>query len=237
MKRNLTLVVILCAGMILSSCSASITTGNNAANTNKPANAANNAANSNNSSNSNSSNSNSASKNEIKDEKAQKPKDTKKQPNAPQVPAEWVYYADEVKGYGFSLPKGSEGESGKTEGVDFFVAETPEKISVIVYAFKDSSLTKEDLLDRAEKALNAMGETVKTGELKGESDDYAVADATSESKDGTKSNLKVLVATDVSDNYVMFVRSAAADYEKNKATMDMIWGSFEMYSGGASGNN
>lgn len=230
--------MIIGAAFGLSACSFEFSTNGNSANkpanaannaTNKPANAANNATN----------NTAASTKKEIKDEKAEKPKDTKKQPNAPTVPAEWTYYSDDAKGYGFSLPAGSqEGESGRTDnGVDYFSAETPQKVTVIVYAFKDAKLTKEDLLDRAEKSLNAMGETIKTGELKGESDDYAVADGTSESKDGTKSNLKVLVATDVTDNYVMIVRSSAADYEKNKATMDMIWGSFEMYSGGASGNN
>jgi hypothetical protein len=241
MKKLFTLSILTCAALMLSACPGGAP-ANNANNANKPTNAANNAANSGNANKSNTTgNTNSAnsSKKEIKDEKAQKPTgETKKQKNAPTIPAEWIYYSDEVRGYGFYLPAGSvEGESGTTDGVDYFTAETPEKISVIVYAFKDSKLTKDDLLDRAEKALNAMGETVKTGELKGESEDYAMSDATSESKDGTKSNLHVLVATDVTDNYVMFVRSAAADYEKNKATMNNIWGSFEMYSGGASGNN
>ncbi|MGC2235173.1 MAG: hypothetical protein WA584_03370 [Pyrinomonadaceae bacterium] len=210
----------------------------NNANTAKPANAANNATNSSNANKSNTtSKADTKPKTEIKDEKASKPSgDTKKQKNAPTVPAEWVYYADEAKGYGFSLPKGSNGDSSNEGGVDTFVASTPDDITVIVYAFKDSTLSKEDLLERAEKALGAMGETVTAGELKGESEDYAVADASSESKDGSKSKLKVLVATDVSDNYVMFVRSDAASYDAKKATMDMIWGSFEMYSGGASAN-
>lgn len=242
MKKNITLAVLAFAAIGMSACSASFSTGTNTAanNTAKPTNAANNTTNSGNTNKANTSNSTSntdSKKSEVKDEKANRPTDAKKQPNAPTIPAEWVYYADEARGYGFSLPKGSESSNDAADGVDIFVAETPEKISVIIYAFKDAKLTKEDLLDRAEKALNAMGETVKTGELKGESDDYAVADATSESKNGEKSNLKVLVATDVTDNYVMFVRSSAADYEKNKATMDNIWGSFEMYSGGASGNN
>lgn len=239
MKKFITLAITLMAALFMSACSASVNLGNNSANNaNKPANAANNATNKP-ANAANNATGNTAAKKEIKDEKAEKPKDTKKQPNAATVPTEWVYYSDNAKGYGFSLPAGSqEGESGKTDnGVEYFTAETPEKISVIVYAFKDAKLTKEDLLDRAEKALNAMGETVKSGELKGESDDYAVSDATSEAKDGTKSNLKVLVATDVTDNYVMIVRSSAADHDKNKATMDMIWGSFEMFSGGASGNN
>lgn len=234
--------MILGVAFGMSACSASFSTGNNtAANnaTNKPANAANNATNKPaNAANNATSNTATSTKKEMKDEKAEKPKDAKKQPNAATVPAEWIYYSDNAKGYGFSIPAGSaEGESGKTDnGVEYFTAETPEKISIIIYAFKDAKLTKEDLLDRAEKSLNAMGETVKSGELTGESDDYAISDATSEAKDGSKSHLRVLVATDVTDNYVMIVRSSAADYEKNKATMDMIWGSFEMYSGGASGN-
>lgn len=240
MKKIIILAVTLMAAISMA-CSASFNMNGNTANNaaNKPANTANNATNkpATNAANNATNNTAASTKKEIKDEKAPSG-DTKKQKNAPTVPAEWVYYADEAKGYGFSIPAGSsEGESGKTDnGVEYFTAETPDKISIIIYAFKDAKLTKDDLLDRAEKALNAMGETVKTGELTGESDDYAISDATSEGKDGSKSHLRVLVATDVTDNYVMIVRSAAADYEKNKATMDMIWGSFEMYSGGASGN-
>lgn len=235
MKKTIKLTCVLLTLTLLMIGCGSKTATNNAKPANAPGNTATNS--SSNTGNSNTSSNTDKPKNEIKDEKSSKPKDTKKQPNAATVPAEWIYYADEERGYGFSLPKGSEGESSVEGNVDTFVAETPEKITVIVYAFKDPNLTKEDLLDRAEKALNAMGETVKTGKLTNESEDYAIADATSESKDGEKSNLKVLVATDVTDNYVMFVRSSAADYEKNKATMDMIWGSFEMYSGGSSGNN
>jgi hypothetical protein len=236
MKRTIKLIcVLLTFTLWMTGCSATLTTNTTTANTAKPANSASNTA-STSKSNTTSSKTDKP-KTEIKDEKASKPKDTKKQPNAATVPAEWTYYADEARGYGFSLPAGSTGDSTSSNGVDTFVASTPDDISVIVYAFKDSSLSKEDLLDRAEKALNAMGETVTTGELKGESEDYSVADASSVSADGTKSKLKVLVATDVSDNYVMFVRSDEAGYNAKKATMDLIWGSFEMYSGGASGNN
>lgn len=230
--------VLLALTIWMTGCSASVSLNTNSTNTAKPANSASNSASNSGKSNSSNTSSNSDKpKNEIKDEKSSKPKDTKKQPNAPTIPAEWIYYSDEAKGYGFSLPAGSASENGASSGVDTFVAVTPDDLTVIVYAFKDSTLTKEDLLDRAEKALTAMGETVTTGELKAESEDYAIADASSTASDGTKSKLKVLVATDVSDNYVMFVRSAEADYNAKKATMDMIWGSFEMFSGGASGNN
>ncbi|CAN5225738.1 hypothetical protein BH10ACI1_BH10ACI1_24980 [soil metagenome] len=235
MKKILILAMMLGVALAMSACSASFSTNANTANTNKPANAANNAASNANKANTTSNTTTNKATTEVKNE--EKPKvETKKQKNTATIPADWVYYADEVRGYGFSLPAGSKSSNDNANGVDTFYAETPDKISVIVYAFKDGTLTKEDLLDRAEKALNAMGETVTVGKLTAESDDYAIADADSVSTDGEKSKLKVLVATDVTDNYVMFVRSDVASYESKKATMDAIWGSFEMYSGGASGN-
>ena len=240
MKKIIILTAMISAALGMSACSASFSTGNNTANNaNKPTNAANNATNSATNTNKANTTSNADSnkpKTEVKDEKAQKPTNTKKQPNAPTIPAEWVYYADEVRGYGFSLPKGSESSNDTTDGIDTFFAETPDKISIIVWAFKDKTMTKEDLLNFAEKALGNMGETITVGKLTGESDDYAVADADSVDKSGAKSKLKILVATDVTDNYVMIVRSDVATYDAKKATMDTIWGSFEMYSGGASNN-
>jgi hypothetical protein len=230
MKQTVKLFcVLLTLTLWLTGCTASVTTNTTV---NKPANAPSNTAS--NTSKSNTTSNSDKSKTEIKDEKAEKPKDAKKQPKAVTVPAEWVWYSDDVRGYGFSLPAGSvEDEKGTTDGVDYFSAKTPDGITVIVYAFKNKDLTKEDLLDVAEKMLNSMGETVKTGTLASENDNYAVADADSVDEKGGKSKMNVLVATDVTDNYVMFVRSDAASYESKKATMDMIWGSFEMYSGGA----
>jgi hypothetical protein len=155
------------------------------------------------------------------------------------IPADWIYMYDEAKGYGFYLPAGSTGSSDSVDGVDYFVATTPApaEVAIIVFAFKDAKLTKEDLLDRAEKALAAMGETIQTGKLTGESDDYSVAEATMTSKDGTKSKAKILVGTDVSDNYVMIVGTDEAKFAANEKIIDEIWGSFEMWSGGASGDN
>lgn len=233
MKKVITSTLVLSAAFGLSACSASFTTGNNAANNtaNKPANAANNASNTSNTANkSNTTSNTNTTKTEVKDEKAQRPTDTKKQKDAPAVPAEWIYFADEVRGYGFWLPKGSESGNDSTDGIDTFVGETPDKISVIIWAFKDKQMTKESLLDFAEEALGNMDQTITVGKLTGESDLYAVADADSVSKSGEKSKLKILVATDVSDNYVMIVRSDTATYDAKKATMDAIWGNFEMYS-------
>jgi hypothetical protein len=40
---------------------------------------------------------------------------------------------------------------------------------------------------------------------------------------------------DVSDNYVMLLRTDDAEYKENEKIIDGIWGSFTMRSGGASG--
>ena len=236
MKKTLLVATISALAIVLGGCSASISTGGNTStNAAKPTNTAPAANSASNSANTSSKKADSPAKTEMKTE--EKPKvESKKQPKAPTIPAEWIYYADEVRGYGFSLPAGSKSGNQNSGGVDSFFAQTPDDISVIVYAFKDATLTKEDLLDRAEKAMAAMGDTITAGKLTNESEDYAIADADSVATDGTKSKMKVLVATDVSDNYVMFVISDAASYDSKKATMDAIWGSFEMYSGGASNN-
>ena len=93
------------------------------------------------------------------------------------------------------------------------------------------------MLKTAEAALAEMGQTIQAGKLTGESDDYSIAEATMTSKDGVKSKVKVLVATDVSDNFVMVVGTDEAKFAANEKIIDEIWGSFEMWSGGSSGNN
>src|SRR5262245_7728342 len=138
MKRTIKLTgVLLTLSLWMMGCSASVTT-NSGTTASKPSNTASNSTTaSSNTSKPDSTSKKEKPKTEIKDEKASKPKDTKKQPNAATIPAEWVYYADEAKGYGFSLPAGSAGES-QTGSVDTFVAVTPDDITVIVYAFKDA---------------------------------------------------------------------------------------------------
>ena len=72
--------------------------------------------------------------------------------------------------------------------------------------------------------------------LVGESDDYSIADATSVDPDGSKFKMRILVATDVTDNYVMVIFTEEGKFSANEKIIDEIWGNFEMYSGGASGN-
>ena len=102
-------------------------------------------------------------------------------------------------------------------------------------AYQDKTLTKEDLLKDAVDFLEGMGQKVTPGKLKGESDDYAVADATTVTDDGRKGTLRILVGTDVTDNYVMILGTDTDKFAANEKIVDEIWGSFEMWSGGASG--
>jgi hypothetical protein len=180
-------------------------------------------------------------KTDIKDSKKPEGQQSKAVPADKKVPVptDWEYYSDAVKGYGFSLPKDSVGDSASVNGTDVFVARVPapSDVRVEVYAWKDKTLTKEDLLKMTIDDMKEQGENVTAGTLQGESDDYALAEASSVDSDGAKYKMKILVGTDVTDNYVMVVYTPEDKYEANKQILDAIWGSFEMYSGGASGNS
>jgi hypothetical protein len=170
---------------------------------------------------------------------APRPKGNAKSVKKVPVPKDWVYMYESKKGYGFYLPAGSVGGFEKVKGIDLFTAVTPapSEISVIVLAYKDKKLTKDDLLDDAVDFLEGMGETVEAGELTAESEDYALADAITTDANGVKSKVRILVGTDITDNYVMIVGTDASKFESNKNIIDLIWGSFEMWSGGASGKS
>ncbi|MGI8641280.1 MAG: hypothetical protein ACR2MG_15195 [Pyrinomonadaceae bacterium] len=145
---------------------------------------------------------------------------------------DWLYVYDSRRGYGFYVPNGTTGDRGKVKNVDTFAGFTPNNIGIYVFAWQDRQATRETLLKNAKNILEGMGETVKTGEIVGASDNFAVVEATSVDKQGVKSKMKVLVGTDVTDNYVMIVGCDEKDYNAKKATIEQIWGSFEMWSGG-----
>jgi hypothetical protein len=237
MKNKLKLIcVVLTLTYAMSACKATVSTGSNAA---APGNTASNA-------NAKPA-ANTAAAPKVEKPKTEKLADEKKPEGkstvaskSVKVPDNWIYIYNEQKGYGFYVPEGSTGGGEVVDGADVFVCTTPapSDVAVFVFAFKDASLSKEDLLDHAEKILSEMGQTVQAGKLTGESDDYSVAEATLTDKaDGSKSKAKVLVGTDVSDNYVMIVGTDEAKYAANEKIIDEIWGSFEMWSGGASGGN
>ncbi len=164
----------------------------------------------------------------------------KKAPAANPVPADWIRMYDDVKGYEFMVPKGTEHKSETVDGVDVYMASVPSPydIGVMVVAFKDKTIGKDELLKRAENILKAMEEKdIKIDAPKELNDDYSIATFTSIGKDGKAGKGKILVATDVTDNYILLVGGDAEKFASNEKTIDEIWGSFGMYSGGYSGNS
>ena len=164
----------------------------------------------------------------------------KKAPATNPVPADWIRMYDDAKGYEFMVPKGTEHKSETVEGVDVYMASVPApyEIGVMVVAFKDKTLSKDDLLKRAENILKSLEEKdIKIEEAKELSDDYSLATFTSTGKDGKAGKGKILVGTDVTDNYIMLVGGDADKFASNEKTIDEIWGSFGMYSGGSTGKS
>ena len=164
----------------------------------------------------------------------------KKAPATNPVPTDWIRMFDDVKGYEFMVPQGTTHKSETVDGVDVYMAgvPAPHDIGVMVVAFKDAKLTKEDLIKRAENILKNLEEKdIKMDAPKELNDDYTLVTFTSTGKDGKAGKGKILVATDVTDNYIMFVGGDADKFAANEKTIDEIWGSFGMYSGGSSGNS
>lgn len=169
-------------------------------------------------------------------------KTTKKLPEAKvnPVPADWITMADEVRGYEFKVPEGTQHKTDTVNGVDVYAATVPAPydIAVLIFAFKDKTLTKDDLMKKVEAALQSMGEKdVKVTDVTELSADYSLANISSVDEKGKATKGKVLVGTDITDNYIVMIGTDADKFTANEKTIDEIWGSFGMYSGGASGNN
>jgi len=165
---------------------------------------------------------------------------TEKKVSTNPVPADWIRMHDDAKGYEFQVPQGTKDAQDTKDGVDVYMANVPAPydIGVMVVAFKDKTLSKEDLIKKAEDILKAFEEKdIKIEPAKELSDDYNLCTFTSTGKDGKPGKGKILVATDVTDNYIMFVGGDADKFAANEKTIDEIWGSFGMYSGGFSGNS
>lgn len=171
------------------------------------------------------------------------PPQQKKSPPASKVvpvPEGWLTMIDKKKGYSFQVPKGTEFFTNKVNGTDVFMGITPEPtvVGVMVMAFKDPKLTKDDLINFATGALEGVEATkIKISGLVELSDDYSLGTYNALSKDGKPIKGKVLVATDVTDNYVMIVGTQASEFKASEEIIDEIWGSFTMQSGGASGKS
>lgn len=156
------------------------------------------------------------------------------------VPANWITMEDGQKGYSFEVPEGTEHHNERSNGVDVFIAGLPKpsEVGVMVMAFKDPKLTKDDLIKVASGTLEELGaKNIKIGSLTELSADYSLATYTALNEDGKPVKGKLLVATDVTDNYVMLVGADEPQYQANEKIIDQIWGSFSMHSGGASGKS
>jgi hypothetical protein len=164
----------------------------------------------------------------------------KKPPSTNPVPSDWVRMYNDAKGYEFYVPAGTKDDSQTVVGVDVYMASgpAPHVIGVMVIAFKDKTLTKDDLIKRAENVLTSMDEKdIKIDPGKELSEDYTLYTFTSTGKDGKAGKGKILIGTDVTDNYIMIVGGELDKFTASEKTIDEIWGSFGMYSGGASGNS
>ncbi len=223
----ITIASVAVLGFGISSCSFSVGTNMNTSSASKAPASNSPAANSTSASNKKA---DSAAKPKLNNEK--KPEGSAKTAKSNPIPANWIYVYDDVKGYGFSVPEGSEGESDTIEGIDVMAVTTPapSEIDIFVLAYKDKTLTKEDLLNDAVEFLEALGQKVTPGALRAESDDYAVADADTVHPERGKGKLRILVGTDVTDNYVMILGTEEARFAANESIIDSIWGSFEMWS-------
>ena len=174
--------------------------------------------------------------------KAKKSLPADKQPHP--VPADWTELTDNGRGFSFSVPTGSTGTAQDKNGVGVFLAVLPkpnDHVLTCVVAYKDAKKTLDDLGKDVENVITKVFEeqdpkVVKTTDITA---DYRLVELTSEdAKDKTqKSHWKALLATDVTDNYEMIVGTPEAEFKANEPTMDEIWGSFDMFSGGASGES
>src|SRR5262252_7794106 len=86
------------------------------------------------------------------------PKAEKKAPSTNPVPADWIRMHDDVKGYEFMVPQGTKDSQDTKDGVDVYIASVPAPygIGVMVVAFKNKTLSKEDLLQKAENVMKAF---------------------------------------------------------------------------------
>src|SRR5437764_11175622 len=79
----------------------------------------------------------------------------KKAPATNPVPTDWIRMYDDAKGYEFMVPQGTQHQTQTVDAVDIYMASVPApyELGVMVVTFKDKTLTKEDLLKRAESIL------------------------------------------------------------------------------------
>src|ERR1700733_1282078 len=74
---------------------------------------------------------------------------------SPPAPADWDTYTDAERGYRFKVPKGTRTDSRAVAGFDRLIASVPDpqRVAVLVVAFRESRFSKEELLEAAKRTL------------------------------------------------------------------------------------
>lgn len=158
------------------------------------------------------------------------------------VPADWVTVYDQNRGYEFQVPENTKDDwQSVDEDIDVYLAVLPDpaKVMVMVVAYTDPDSEKDKILVKAKSVLEGMGEKdIKFSDTKEElNSDYYLVEFSSTDKGGAKTKGKLLVGIDKNDNFLMFVASPEEEYKNNEKVIDEVWSSFQMYSGGLSGNS
>jgi hypothetical protein len=150
---------------------------------------------------------------------------------SPPAPADWDTYTDAERGYRFKVPKGTRTDSRAVAGFDRLIASVPDpqRVAVLVVAFRESRFSKEELLEAAKRTLEKLGENNIKVDLRTKlSDDFELVEITSTAGNGLVTKLKALLATNATDNYVMLLGSPEPSFKADEQTIDIIWGSFVM---------
>ncbi len=145
---------------------------------------------------------------------------------APAFAQQWETFSSEAYNVKFSVPGKWKTETTTNKaGVPVLEAESPDgSLYLMVYAYKDSSLSTEDLLD---KAVDDLGVKL-TGEAKEEDINGLnawVAEATGRI-DGHPVGLFIMAATYDDDNIVAYVFTDQKAFTKNAPVMNRILDSF-----------
>lgn len=145
------------------------------------------------------------------------------------APAAWAqqWEAYEATGYNiqFDVPASWSTTTGEHDGVPILTSESTEGTMVlVVYLYKDSSISTEELMDNA---VADLGVTLK-GQAKEEEINGLhawVAEATG-TIDGAQVGMFIMGATYDDDNYVAYVFTEESKFTQNADTMNRILDSF-----------
>lgn len=144
---------------------------------------------------------------------------------APSQSAQWEAFENRELNIGFQLPPGWTTSTEMRDGVPMLLSVSPdESMSLLVYAYSDTTLGTEELLQQAIDDLDGQIEGEKTEEnLNGLHAWVATAAGT---LDGAPIGLVIMAATSDAHNYVAYVFTDLDAFERNAEIMGTIIGTF-----------